>query len=67
MPEQTARDAWEEKDQRIEVIEGDAISLRLRAKVHGKPSMVYTILTDPNGVNVFRNIKVRPPEDDIHA
>ena len=26
-------DAWEEKDQRIEVVEGDAIGLRLRAKV----------------------------------
>ena len=51
-------DAWEEKDQRIEVIEGDSISLRLRAKVDAKPSTVYEILTDPKSINVWRNIKV---------
>ena len=28
-----AMDAWDEKDQRIEVVEGEAIGLRLRAKV----------------------------------
>ena len=53
-------DAWDERDQRIEVVEGEAIGLRLRAKVEGRPSMIYEILTDPNCVDVFRNIKVSP-------
>ena len=59
-----ATDAWNEKDQRIEVTEGagpnsgPAIGLRLRAKIEGSPALVYQILTDPNCVEVFRNIKV---------
>lgn len=75
--EPPATDAWNEKDQRIEVTEGagpnsgTAIGLRLRAKIDGSPSLVYQILTDPNCVEVFRNIKVGwaghdPSQDAFH-
>ncbi|GAX85056.1 hypothetical protein CEUSTIGMA_g12476.t1 [Chlamydomonas eustigma] len=52
-------DAWNEKDQQIEVAEGNGFlySLKLRAKLEDKPSAVYEILTNPDSVLVFRNIK----------
>jgi hypothetical protein len=53
-------ESWNEKDQQIEVAEGGGFlySLKLRAKVEAKPSLIYDILTDPASVEVFRNIKV---------
>jgi len=57
--EKSLVDAWNEKDRQIEVAEGNGFlySLKLRAKLEEKPSVVYEILTDPDSVRVFRNIK----------
>ncbi|GIL94998.1 hypothetical protein Vretimale_1111 [Volvox reticuliferus] len=53
------KEAWNEKDQTITVSEGNGFlyNLTLRAKVDSKPSDIYSILTDPNTVSIFRSIK----------
>ena len=48
----------------IEAIEASSseIGLRARAKVKTRPSIVYEILTDPNSISIFRNMKARNGE-----
>ncbi|GFR39789.1 hypothetical protein Agub_g274 [Astrephomene gubernaculifera] len=50
---------WHEKDQAITVSEGNGFlyNLALRAKVDSSPNDIYSILTDPNTVSIFRSIK----------
>ncbi len=54
-------DAWSDKDQSIVVSqpEGFMFDVLMRAKVMAAPEDVYAILTDPNCLSVFKNLKVR--------
>ncbi|PNH11859.1 Transmembrane prolyl 4-hydroxylase [Tetrabaena socialis] len=50
-------EAWNEKDQKITVAEGNGYNLTLRAKIEHTADDIYHILTDPNTVTIFRSIK----------
>jgi len=51
----------EQDSAKIEAIEAakSEIALRCKAKLKTRPDLVYQILTDPNSIMIFRNMKAR--------
>ena len=54
------KEVIEQDSAKIEAIEAakSEIALRCKAKLKTRPSLVYQILTDPNSISIFRNMKV---------